>query len=152
MFFNKKDATSIAFAKPIFMKTYSIEKSKETILRPNSEFERRIIFQYYLDNDIKINAKETEILLETNVSEHESIGIIGCLLNDKTPLNTLRLAIGSKNLSNKKLSNLANSLLEPAELEKADALYFFEKEVDDFTHVEHIVTREFLAAFSNFNR
>jgi hypothetical protein len=50
------------------MKTYSIENSEGTVLRPNSEFERIIIFQYYLDNDIKINSKEKEILLKTVVS------------------------------------------------------------------------------------
>ncbi|QXP68164.1 hypothetical protein [Polaribacter sp. AHE13PA] len=134
------------------MKTYSIENSERTVLRPNSEFERRIIFQYYLDNDIKINSKEKEILLKTDVSEHESIGIIGCLLNDSTHLNTLRLAIGSKNLSNKKLSNLASSLFNAKELEKADTVYFVEKNVDDLSRIENIITSEYLAAFYSFNR
>ncbi|MGJ8761218.1 MAG: hypothetical protein ACSHXA_11785 [Polaribacter sp.] len=134
------------------MKTYSIENSERTVLRPNSEFERRIIFQYYLDNDIKINSKEKEILLKTDVSEHESIGIIGCLLNDNTHLNTLRLAIGSKNLSNKKLSNLASSLFNAKELEKADTVYFVEKDVDDLSRIENIITSEYLAAFYSFNR
>jgi len=134
------------------MKTYSIENSERTVLRPNSEFERRIIFQYYLDNDIKINSKEKEILLKTDVSEHESIGIIGCLLNDSTHLNTLRLAIGSKNLSNKKLSNLASSLFNTEELEKADTVYFVEKNVDDLSRIENIITSEYLAAFYSFNR
>jgi len=134
------------------MKTYSIENSEGTVLRPNSEFERRIIFQYYLDNDIKINSKEKEILLKTDVSEHESIGIIGCLLNDSTHLNTLRLAIGSKNLSNKKLSNLASSLFNTEELEKADTVYFVEKNVDDLSRIENIITSEYLAAFYSFNR
>ena len=134
------------------MKTYSIENSERTVLRPNSEFERRIIFQYYLDNDIKINSKEKEILLKTDVSEHESIGIIGCLLNDSTHLNTLRLAIGSKNLSNKKLSNLASSLFNAEELEKADTVYFVEKNVDDLSRIENIITSEYLAAFYSFNR
>ena len=94
------------------MGTYSIENSKESILRPNSEFERRIILQYYLDNDVQINEIERNILNECHVSEHESIGIIGCLLKDKSLLNSLRLVIGASNRSNFKLSTLSNSLLD----------------------------------------
>ena len=73
------------------MKDLSILHNRKTVLEPNSEFERRIIFQNYVDNDIQINEKEREILLECAAGEVEKMGIIGCLLNDKTHLKTLRL-------------------------------------------------------------
>ncbi|WP_435415177.1 hypothetical protein [Polaribacter aestuariivivens] len=125
------------------MKSFSIEKSKKTILSPNSEFERRVIFQYYLDNDISINEVEREILNNCTVSEPESIGIIGCLLNDFSHLNILRLAIGAKNKSNKKLAKNATSFFTSEALEKADNYYSFEKDFDLFTKIEQIVSREY---------
>lgn len=79
------------------MRDFSIEKNQNTILKPNSKFERRVILQYYLENDIQITKIEQDILHLCTVSEPESIGIIGCLLNDKTYINTLRLAIGTRN-------------------------------------------------------
>ncbi|SDR87748.1 hypothetical protein SAMN05216503_1246 [Polaribacter sp. KT25b] len=118
------------------MKEFSILHQKETILRPNSEFERRIIFQYYLDNDIKIDKKEREILLECVAVEAENIGIIGCLLKDKTHINTLRLAIGAKNKSNVKLANLSKIYLENLSIETADNYYALEKDFSTFTKVE----------------
>lgn len=126
---------------------YSIENSEETILKPNSEFERRVILQYYLDNDISINLKEREILLKTKVSEVESIGIIGCLLNDKSSLNVLRLAIGSKNSSNIKLAELSSSLFNKEELKIAESFYFNNIDFKDFTEIEEVVTREFNTYF-----
>ncbi|TMM31431.1 hypothetical protein FDT66_05555 [Polaribacter aestuariivivens] len=125
------------------MKSFSIEKSKKTVLSPNSEFERRVIFQYYLDNDISINEFEREILNNCTVSEPESIGIIGCLLNDSSHLNTLRLAIGAKNKSNKKLAKNAASSFTSEALEKANNYYSFEKDFDLFTKIEQIVSREY---------
>lgn len=122
---------------------FSIENSEKTILKPNSEFERRIIFQYYLDNDISINAIEREILNKCNVSEPESIGILGCLLNDKSHLNTLRLAIGAKNRSNKKLSEKSKAYFNLEELDKADTFYSIDKNFDDFTTIEEVVEREY---------
>ncbi|MFD2528269.1 hypothetical protein [Polaribacter marinaquae] len=125
------------------MSTYSIENSKDSILRPNSEFERRIILQYYLDNDIKINEIERGILNECHVSEHESIGIIGCLLDDKSLLNSLRLVIGANNRSNFKLSTLSNSLLDSEILKKAVSYYFEENKYDSLNRNEQIIRREF---------
>lgn len=125
------------------MSTYSIENSKDSILRPNSEFERRIILQYYLDNDIKINEIERDILNECYVSEHESIGIIGCLLDDKSLLNSLRLVIGANNRSNFKLSTLSNSLLDLEILKKAVSYYFEENKYDSLNRNEQIIRREF---------
>jgi hypothetical protein len=43
------------------------------MLKPNSEFKRRIILQYYLDNTILINAAEREILEITKALEPENI-------------------------------------------------------------------------------
>ncbi|MCI2227961.1 hypothetical protein MC378_02195 [Polaribacter sp. MSW13] len=129
------------------MKTYSIENSEESILRPNSEFERRIILQYYLDNDIAINSIEREILLKTNVSEPESIGIIGCLLKDNNYLNIIRLAIGAKNRSNKKLAEVATSLFNSEQLEKADSYYFFDVDTDELSEIENVVTREYIPLY-----
>ncbi|MCH3885355.1 hypothetical protein [Tenacibaculum aquimarinum] len=114
----------------------SILNNKETILYPNSQFERRVILQYYLDNDIEIDKEERKILLKCIAVEPESIGIIGCLLNDKTHLNTLRLAIGSMNKSNSKLANLATKYLEELSIEKADNYYYVEKDFDEFTDIE----------------
>ncbi|APG64365.1 hypothetical protein LPB136_02830 [Tenacibaculum todarodis] len=116
--------------------SFSILNNKETILYPNSQFERRVILQYYLDNDIQIDEEERKILLECIAVEPESIGIIGCLLNDKTHLNTLRLAIGFMNKSNIKLANLATKYLEELSIEEADNYYYVEKGFDEFTDVE----------------
>tara|TARA_R110002049_G_scaffold609_3_gene3430 strand:+ start:8715 stop:9113 length:399 start_codon:yes stop_codon:yes gene_type:complete len=125
------------------MNKFSIEDNKESILRPNSEFERRVILQYYLDNDVVINSVEREILLETNVSEPESIGIIGCLLKDNNRLNIVRLAIGAKNKSNKKLAEFSASLFTLEQLENADSYYLVEVDVDDLTKIEEVITREY---------
>ena len=122
----------------------SISAHKETILRPNSEFERRVIFQYYLDNDIKITEEEREILLECVAVEPENIGIIGCLLNDNSHLNTLRLAIASTNKSNKKLANLSKELLLNLDVNAADIYYFVEREYESLTKVEVDVTNVYL--------
>ena len=129
------------------MKNLSIEHSKKTILKPNSEFDRRIIFQHYLDNDISINSVEREILLQTHVLEPESIGIIGCLLNDNSHLNILRLAIGAKNRSNKKLSELSATLFSSEELENADTYYFIEKKVEDVSKIENGINLEYLSLY-----
>jgi hypothetical protein len=122
----------------------SISAHKETIFRPNSEFERRIIFQYYLDNNIQITEEEREILLECVAVEPENIGIIGCLLNDKTHLNTLRLAIASTNKSNKKLANLSKELLLNLDVNIADTYYFVERDYESLTKVEVDVTNVYL--------
>lgn len=122
----------------------SILNNKETILAPNSEFERRIIFQYYLDNNIPINDAEREILLQCVAVEPENIGIIGCLLKDKTHLNTLRLAIGSKNKSNLKLANLSKELLLNLDVNHAFIFYFAEKDFESLTKVELDVTNVYL--------
>jgi hypothetical protein len=122
----------------------SISAHKETILRPNSEFERRVIFQYYLDNDIKITEEEREILLQCVAVEPENIGIIGCLLNDNSQLNTLRLAIASVNKSNKKLANLSKELLLNLDVNAADIYYFVEREYESLSKVEVDVTNVYL--------
>lgn len=118
------------------MSEYSILRDKNSILTPNSLFERRIILQYYLDNDIQLNTDEKKILQNCQAIEPESIGIIGCLLEETTHLNTLRLAIGSKNTSNIKLEIRASLLLSNLDLEKAD-LYFMMK--DSLTDIEQEV-------------
>jgi hypothetical protein len=123
--------------------SYSILNQKKTILHPNSEFERRIILQYYLDNDIEISAVEREILENTTVSEHESIGIIGCLLGDLSDLNVLRLAIGAKNRSNQKLATTASAKINQTIIDKAFNTYFIDKNFDDLTEIERIVSGEF---------
>ncbi|WP_157812183.1 hypothetical protein [Polaribacter sp. ALD11] len=130
------------------MKNLSIEHHKETILKPNSEFDRRVIFQYYLDNNISINKIEREILLETHVLEPESIGIIGCLLNDKSHLNILRLAIGAKNRSNKKLSALSATLFNSEQLESADSYYFIETAIEDISNIENGIIMEYSSIYS----
>lgn len=123
--------------------SYSIIKQKKTILHPNSEFERRIILQYYLDNDIEISAEERDVLENTKVSEHESIGIIGCLLGDLSDLNVLRLVIGAKNRSNKKLATTASAKINQTIIDKAFNTYFIDKNFDDLTEIESIVSGEF---------
>ena len=118
------------------MENLSILNNKQTILKPNSEFERRRIFQYYLENDIKLTEQEREILNKCVAVEPESIGIIGCLLNDKSHLNTLRLAIGSKNKSNLKLTNLSKQLFTNKFLQKAENYYMIDKDFNDLSDVE----------------
>ena len=61
------------------------------------------------------------------------MGIIGCLLNDKTHLNTLRLAISAKNKSTVKLASLSKTYLENFNIEAADNYYFIEKDFSDLT-------------------
>ena len=61
------------------------------------------------------------------------MAIIGCLLNDKTYLNTLRLAISAKNKSNVKLASLSKTYLENFNIEAADNYYFIEKDFSDLT-------------------
>lgn len=118
------------------MKKYSIEDNIAKVLKPNSQFERRIILQYYLDNDILISDLEREVLTKTVAVEAESIGIIGCLLNDSTHLNTLRLAIGSKNKSNKKLANFSQKLLNSLNLDEADTYFLVDKNPSEMSEVE----------------
>lgn len=122
----------------------SILANKETILRPNSEFERRVIFQNYLDNYIKITAQEREILLKCVAIEPENIGIIGCLLNDKTHLNTLRLKIGSINKSNFKLAQLSKELLVDLDVDAAFYFYFVNNDFDTLTKIEVDVTNVYV--------
>ncbi|MFT7442446.1 MAG: hypothetical protein ACI9Q3_000818 [Maribacter sp.] len=54
------------------------------------------------------------------------MGIIGCLLNDKTHLNTLNLAIIAKNKSNVKSASLSKIYLKNFNIEAADNYYFIE--------------------------
>lgn len=122
----------------------SILANKKTILQPNSEFERRNIFQNYLDSNIKITNQEREILLECVALEPENIGIIGCLLNDKTYLNTLRLKIGSINKSNVKLAQLSKELLVDLDVEAAFYFYFVNNNFDTLTKVEVDVTNVYV--------
>ena len=56
------------------------------------------------------------------------MGIIGCLLNDKTHLNTLSLAISAKNKSTVKSASLSKIYLENFNIEAADNYYFIEKD------------------------
>ena len=120
------------------MKEYSIIEDKNAILSPNSLFERRVILQYYLDNNIVLNIEEKEILQTCVALEPESIGIIGCLLADDSFLNTLRLAIGSKNKSNHKLAEKSTVLLNKLDLEAADLHYMMK---EDYTLIEEEVNR-----------
>lgn len=120
------------------MTNFSIEKNEKTILFPNSLYERRVILQYYLDNDIKINEKEKVILENCVAVEPESIGIIGCLLEDDSYLNTLRLAVGSKNKSNYKLAEKSLVILNKSNIEKADLFYMMK---DDLTAIEQQVSQ-----------
>jgi len=125
------------------MNQYSIEKSKSTILKTNYEFKRRVILQYYLDNAILINAAEREILEITKALEPENIGIIDCLLNDGSHLNTLRLVIGLKITSNKLLANLSKKYLSEKKLNIAEAenYYMIDKYFDELSEVELDVDR-----------
>lgn len=123
------------------MNSLSILKNKKSILFPNSAFERRVILQYYLENNIDILEEEKVILNECVALESESIGIIGCLLNDKSHLNTLRLAIGVKNKSNIKLNILSNKLLDKNDIELADSFFLIEKGVDDLNEIEISVNK-----------
>ena len=61
------------------------------------------------------------------------MAIIGCLLNDKTYLNTLRLAISAKNKSTVKSASLSKIYLENFNIEAADNYYFIEKDFSDLT-------------------
>ena len=65
------------------------------------------------------------------------------MLKDKSFLNSLRLAIGTSNTSNLKLSELSNSLLDSKQLQKAKSFYFIEKDYNDLTDIEKTIRREF---------
>ena len=61
------------------------------------------------------------------------MGIIGCLLNDKTHLNMLSVAISAKNKSNVKSASLSKIQLENFNIKASDNYYFIEKDFSDLT-------------------
>jgi hypothetical protein len=81
------------------------------ILTPNSEFERREELTKLFYKGRKLSEKESAILNLCNTEEPECIGLIGCVLNDKSNLNNARLIIAYHNASNKELANKAKELL-----------------------------------------
>lgn len=91
--------------------------NSDFILRPNSEFERKNELQTLFLNDVKLTAEEQNVLKMCTTEDHESVGLIGCLLNDGTNLNKARLIIASNNRYNDELAIRAAELLSCSESE-----------------------------------
>ena len=85
--------------------------NKKHILSPNSEFERREELARLLSRAGYHSEDELEILRSCTTEDHESIGMIGCLLKDNSPLNMSRLILASLNNSNTELSGRAKTIL-----------------------------------------
>lgn len=90
---------------------------KDKILSPNTEFERRQELTRLLKEFAILTERDHTILKSCATEDHESIGIIGCLLKDNSNINNARLIIASLNESNIELANSANSILNLSESE-----------------------------------
>ena len=87
------------------------------LLRLKSAFERREELSRIFLQTVELTKEECDILKLCITEEHEAIGIIGCLLNDKSKINNARLVIASLNQSSKELANKAEELLNLSESE-----------------------------------
>ncbi|MCH4823209.1 hypothetical protein ML462_08480 [Gramella lutea] len=83
--------------------------NKRAILSPNSEFERRE--ELLRLSNCELSEKEKEILRACDTEDHESIGMIGCLLAEENRKNSIRLLIATRNRSNLALAEKAKNLL-----------------------------------------
>jgi len=91
--------------------------NKKLILSPNSEYERREeLSRLFLTNE-KLTSKEVDIIELCTTEDHESIGLIGCILKNKTDINMARLIIASHNRSNITLASKAKELLSKTDNE-----------------------------------
>ncbi|MEP0356543.1 hypothetical protein [Paraglaciecola sp.] len=91
--------------------------NSDFILHPNSEFERKNELQTLFLNDLKLTTDDHSVLKMCTTEDHESVGLIGCLLNDNTYVNKARLIIASNNQYNDELANRATELLSCSESE-----------------------------------
>ncbi|MEO9945705.1 MAG: hypothetical protein ABJH28_18640 [Paraglaciecola sp.] len=91
--------------------------NSDFILHPNSEFERKNELQTLFLNDVKLSAEDQNVLKACTTEDHESVGLIGCLLNDGTYVNKARLIIASNNQYNDELAYRATELLSCTESE-----------------------------------
>ena len=91
------------------------------ILSPNSEFDRRQELNKVLQQKLILTTEDRNLLRQCPTEDHETIGMIGCLLKDDNYINKARLLIAYLNRSNTDLSQRANSLLNCSE-EKLELL------------------------------
>ena len=91
--------------------------NERKILTPNSEFERREELLRMLTQSIEPSKEDIVVLNLCTAEDHETIGMIGCILKDNSDLNKARLLIASLNLSNIDLVNRANTILNLSEIE-----------------------------------
>lgn len=89
--------------------------NNDNILVPNSEFDRRNELSNLFINSIKLDREDCDILKSCITEEHESIGLIGCILEETTSINKARLLIASLNRSNIELAKRADLLLNLSE-------------------------------------
>lgn len=90
--------------------------NKSAILQPNSEFERKEELNKLLDTTL--SKSEQLVLKECATQDHESIGLIGCILKDDSLVNLARLMIANKNRSNLALANKAEDRLSKYDQEE----------------------------------
>jgi len=83
--------------------------NESAIFQPNSEFERKQELNRLLDSTL--SEREEELLRKCTTQDHESIALIGCLLQDESLVNLARLIIATKNQSNLNLANKAEERL-----------------------------------------
>ena len=91
--------------------------NERKILTPNSEFERREELLRMLTQSIEPSKEDIAVLNLCTAEDHETIGMIGCILKNNSDLNKARLLIASLNLSNIDLVNRANTILNLSEIE-----------------------------------
>ena len=87
------------------------------ILSPNSEFERKQELNKLFNSNKTLSKKEIDVLNSCTTEDHESIGLIGCVLKDNSNVNKARLIIASNNQSNIELVSKADNLLSCSEKE-----------------------------------
>lgn len=89
----------------------------EAILTPNSEFERKQELNKLFYSNQSLSKEEINVLNSCTTEDHECIGLIGCILNDKSYVNKARLIIATNNHSNIDLATKAEELLSCSEKE-----------------------------------
>jgi len=122
---------------------------KKAILEPNSEFERKQELNKYLLQEI--SEEEKQILRQCTSEDHESIGLIGCILKDESLENKARILIASKNEYHESLSQIAEDLLRDNDTEVLiDKISLrFLVEHDDLSQIEDKIYFILMGILSN---
>ncbi|OIQ39373.1 MAG: hypothetical protein BM563_04335 [Bacteroidetes bacterium MedPE-SWsnd-G1] len=121
----------------------------KAILSPNSEFDRKQELNKLLHK--VISESDKEILKQCTTQDHESIGLIGCILKEDDLVNKARILIASKNIYHESLSDIADELLKTDERELlTDSIaHRFLSEQDDLTEIEDKIYYILMGILSN---